>query len=167
MTTGRIVQLSVSAGGVPKLAVPTARVGPLGLEGDSQRDHEHHGGPERAVCLFAMEQIAELRAEGHPIMPGAIGENVTVEGLDWAAIVPGVRLGLGDEVVVQVTRYTSPCVNIKAVFRGGDFARVSQKVHPGSSRVYASVVTSGVLRAGDPVRVLSDSSTERSPANRR
>src|SRR5206468_11979480 len=83
LVRGRIVQISVSRGGVPKTTIEQAHVTALGLEGDAHRDREHHGGPERAVCLYALEAIASLRAEGHDIVPGAIGENVTVEGLDW------------------------------------------------------------------------------------
>ena len=151
---GRIVQLSVSNGGVPKRAVPMARITPLGLEGDAHRDGEHHGGPERAVCLFAMEAIRELQAEGHPLVPGALGENVTLEGLDWSAVQPGTRLQLGDEVVLEVTRYTTPCFNIRPAFRGGDYSLVSQKRHPGRSRVYARVIATGMLHGGDPARRL-------------
>ena len=152
--SGRIVQISVSPGGVPKTAVPAARVGELGLEGDAHRDREHHGGPERAVCLYALELIRALRAEGHAVVPGALGENVTVEGVDWAAVVPGACLALGDEVLLEVTRYTSPCANITAAFRDGDYARVSQKRHPGWSRVYTRVLTPGAIRLGDAVRLL-------------
>jgi MOSC domain-containing protein YiiM len=152
--TGRIVQLSISPGGVPKRQVPTARVTTLGLEGDGHRDAEHHGGTERALCLFSAERITALQAEGHTITPGSIGENVTVEGLDWGAVEPGRRLVLGEEVLIAITRYTSPCVNIKAVFIGGDYSRVSQKRHPGDSRVYARVVRAGSLHTGDAVRLL-------------
>ena len=152
---GRIVQISVSPGGVPKTAVAAARVTTLGLEGDAHRDREHHGGAERAVCLYAMEAIDKLRAEGHAIVPGAIGENVTVQGLDWSAIIPGCHLRLGEAVVLLVTRFTSPCTNIMPVFKGGDFSRVSEKRHPGWSRVYARVLAAGSIRQGDPVRLLS------------
>jgi MOSC domain-containing protein YiiM len=151
---GRIVQLSVSNGGVPKHAVETARVTPLGLEGDAHRNHEHHGGPARAVCLFAMEAILDLQAEGHPLVPGALGENVTIEGLDWSAVQPGTRLRLGDEVLLEITRYTTPCLNIRPAFRDGDYSRVSQKRHPGRSRVYARVVATGTVRRGDPARLV-------------
>jgi MOSC domain-containing protein YiiM len=153
---GRIVQLSVSPGGVPKRAVAQARVSRLGLEGDAHRDLEHHGGPERALCLFPLEAITALAAEGHAIAPGALGENVTTEGLDWSLVVPGAHLLLGDRVLLQVTRYTSPCHNIAPVFRGRDFSRVSQKRHPGWSRVYARVMAEGALRGGDPVRLLGE-----------
>ena len=63
---GRIVQLSVSNGGVPKRAVHHAHVTALGLEGDAHRDREHHGGPERAVCLFALAAIRGQLDEGTP-----------------------------------------------------------------------------------------------------
>jgi MOSC domain-containing protein YiiM len=134
--------------------VPEARVTHLGLEGDSH-DYQHHGGPERAVCLFSLEMIDALAAEGHAIEPGAIGENVTVEGIDWSLMTPGVRLRFGDEVVLEVTRYTSPCYKIASVFLGGEYGRVSQKLNPGWSRVYTRVLVEGALRAGDPIQVLT------------
>jgi MOSC domain-containing protein YiiM len=149
-----IAQINISPGGVPKLPVPSARVTELGLEGDTHRDPEHHGGPERALCLFALEQIRALQAEGHPVSPGTIGENLTVEGLDWERVTPGARLELGDGVVIEVTRYTSPCFNIKKSFADGDISRVSQKRHPGSSRVYARVLKTGAITQGDVVRLL-------------
>lgn len=150
----RVAQISVSAGGVPKRAVPAARVTTLGLEGDAQRNQEVHGGPERALCLFSLERIRALQAEGHPIIPGSIGENLTLEGIDWIAVAPGACLRLGGDVVVQITRYTAPCSNITSSFRDRDYARVSQKRHPGDSRVYARVVREGMLATGDPVRIL-------------
>jgi MOSC domain-containing protein YiiM len=151
----RIVQISISPGGVPKLPVPAARVTELGLEGDQHRDMEHHGGPERALCLFALEQINALQAEGHNVSPGAIGENLTIEGLDWERMTPGARLELGVSVLIEVTRYTSPCFNIKKNFADGDISRVSQKHHPGSSRVYACVLRTGSIRQGDTVRLVN------------
>ena len=154
MGAGRIAQISVSPGGVPKRPVEAAEVTASGVAGDAQRDLRYHGGPERAVCLFALETIRALQAEGHPIEPGHIGENLTLEGIDWAAVTPGVRLLLGEDVLLEVTRYTSPCANIRASFKGGDYARVSQTRHPGASRVYARVVRTGTVRRGDPVRLL-------------
>jgi MOSC domain-containing protein YiiM len=163
MGSGRIVQISVSPGGVPKRPVQSAEVTAGGVAGDSQRDLGHHGGPERAVCLFSMETIRALQAEGHPIQPGHIGENLTLEGIEWEAVTPGARLLLGEDVLLEVTRYTSPCLNIRASFVDGDYARVSQKQHPGASRVYARVVRTGVIRCGDPVRLLPASPSTLSP----
>jgi MOSC domain-containing protein YiiM len=156
--TGRIVQISVSNGGVPKIAVPSARITVDGVEGDRQRNLQYHGGPDRAVCLFSMERILDLQLEGHGIVPGAVGENVTVEGIDWDRVEPNTRLSLGDDVVLEVTKYTSPCLNIRNSFADGDSSRISQKRHAGWSRVYARVLTPGTVREGDPVRVLAEAS---------
>jgi MOSC domain-containing protein YiiM len=150
-TAPRVAQINVSPGGVPKLPVETVTIGVQGLDGDGHRDHAHHGGPDRAVCLFSLEAIEALQAEGHPIAPGTLGENLTVHGLDWPRVTPGRRLRVGPEVVLEVTRYTSPCVNITRSFLDGDYARVSQKRHPGWSRVYARVLVAGRVRRGDAI----------------
>ena len=156
--TGRIFQLNVSAGGVPKLAVREGTVNELGMVGDVQRVPVIHGGPERALCLFSLERILELQAEGHPIFPGAVGENVTISGVDWRRVVPGVQLSLGDEVLLEITSYTTPCNTIPAYFADGHFQRISQKVHPGWSRVYARVLREGKLKVGQPVKLANGSS---------
>ncbi len=135
----------------PKTPVPSADVTSAGVEGDAHRDLEHHGGPDRAVCLFSLEQIRALQAEGHPVGPGALGENVTLEGIDWTRIAPGIRLRLGQQLVLEITRYTSPCLNIRPAFSHGDYSRVSEKRHPGWSRVYARVIVAGRIQTGDAV----------------
>jgi MOSC domain-containing protein YiiM len=153
---GRIVQISISAGGVPKRPVAAARVTADGIDGDGHRNTRYHGGPDRALCLYSIERIRALAAEGHPIVPGSIGENVTIEGLEWNNVAPGTRMRLGEHVVIEVTRYTTPCFNITSSFTDGDYSRVSQKQQPGSSRVYARVLTEGVIRRDDRVRLLKD-----------
>jgi MOSC domain-containing protein YiiM len=158
---GRIVQISVSGGGVPKTSVEEAMITTAGVEGDAHRDLEHHGGPERAVCLYAMEAIRGLASEGHAVVPGTLGENVTVEGIDWTAIQPGTHLLLGERVLLQVTRYTTPCLNIKHAFRDGQFGRISHKRRPGWSRAYARVVVEGRIRCGDAAHVVDGVETER------
>lgn len=153
---GRIFQLNVSNGGVPKLAVREAVLTPEGLEGDRQRDRRYHGGPQRALCLFALERVLELQSEGHPIFPGSVGENVTVVGLEWSRLAPGARLALGGEAVVEISSYTTPCKIIAASFEGGYFKRISQKARPGDSRLYARVLRPGRLAVGQKVSLLSE-----------
>lgn len=152
---GRIFQINCSQGGVPKLAVREAVLTRLGLEGDSVAHPDIHGGPERAVCLYSLEQIQKLQREGHPIFPGSAGENLTIEGLDWSLMQPGARLELGDEVLIELTSYTSPCQTIAGSFVEGRYKRISQKVNPGESRIYARVLRSGRLAVGQRVRVLN------------
>lgn len=147
---GVIVSINISRGGVPKLPVPEAVAGPSGLDGDGQRDRRHHGGPDRALCLYSLERIEALQREGHCIAPGTTGENLTIRGLDWDAIMPGVQLRAGS-VTMEITAYASPCKSIRPSFADENSNRLSQQLHPGWSRVYARVVESGELRVGDAV----------------
>ncbi len=148
-----IVQISVNPqGGVPKNRVAHALLKTDGVEGDKQRDKRFHGGPERAVCLYSLERIQALQDEGHPIDCGTTGENLTISGLNWQEIVPGVRLQIG-EALLEISSFTTPCSNIGGSFTDGEFKRISQKVHPGWSRVYARVLQEGVVKEGDEVQL--------------
>jgi MOSC domain-containing protein YiiM len=149
-----IFQLNCSDGGVPKRPVREAELTLTGLACDSQAKRKIHGGPERALCLYALEHITELQEEGHPIFPGSVGENVTVVGLEWTTLMPGSRLALGDEVIIEITSYTTPCPTIAGSFLDGKFKRISQKKHPGGSRLYAKVIRTGRLATGQTVRLL-------------
>src|SRR4030067_3548339 len=95
---GWIFQINTSNGGVPKFSRGLAEITFDGLVGDLQRNLDVHGGPERALCLYSLERILALQAEGHPIYPGSAGENLTLSGLDWSLVYPGVRLQLGSRV---------------------------------------------------------------------
>jgi MOSC domain-containing protein YiiM len=151
-TTGTVHSINTSRGGVPKLPVESAWIDAQGVEGDAQADRKHHGGPDRAVCLFSLEVIETVAREGHAIFPGSTGENVTVAGLDWDLVRPGAVIAIGG-VELEVTDYTAPCKTIAGSFEDRAYKRISQKVHPGSSRVYARVRQPGLLRAGDEVTI--------------
>jgi len=151
-----IFQINASPGGVPKLAVSRGEITIEGLAGDRQRNRDVHGGPERALCLYSLERILALQREGHPIYPGAVGENLTIAGLDWEAVIPGLRLVIGEGVRIALTRYTDPCSTIVPAFSDRNSNRISQKLHPGWSRLYARVEQPGFIRVGDQVRIIGD-----------
>jgi len=152
---GRIVQINISDGGVPKLPVEQAEVTADGLVGDRQKNLKYHGGPDRAICLWSAEIIAQLQGEGHPIAPGSSGENLTVEGLDWEEIAIADRFQLGDTVLIEITDYAQPCRTIAKYFTGRKYGRISQKRNPGKSRLYAKVLAEGSLSLDDEVKILS------------
>ena len=155
---GRIRAINLSSGGVPKKSVDDAQVARSGIVGDAQNDTKHHGGPDRAVCLYSFELIQSLQREGHPIGIGTIGENVTVEGVNWDLVVPGARIRCGDQVELEVVSFTRPCKTIRDSFIDGLFRRISQLFHPGWSRVYARVLSEGRIRRGDRVEVIPQGS---------
>jgi MOSC domain-containing protein YiiM len=146
-------QINVSDGGVPKRPVLQGVITEQGLEGDRQNNLRFHGGRERAVCLFSAELIERLQDEGHSIDAGLTGENLTLAGVDWQQVRPGVVLSVGPEVRLEVTSYTAPCSHNGQWFVDRDFSRISQKTNPGWSRVYAKVLQGGVVRPGDEVRI--------------
>lgn len=148
MTEGELFSINTSAGGVPKFAVAEAMVTASGVFGDSHDNKKHHGGPDRAVSLFALERILALQEEGHPISTGSTGENLTLTGIDWDLVVPWCRFEIGD-ALLEVTSYTTPCRTIRDSFIDEQFVRMSQKRHPGWSRVYARVLREGTVRTGD------------------
>ena len=149
--TGRIFQINISLGGVPKLAIPQAKVTEHGVTGDRQTNQQVHGGPDRALCLYSLERLLQLQAEGHPTFPGAFGENLVISGLDWEKMQPGQRFRLGDQVLIEITRFTNPCNSLIPYFKGGQYSRISQSQHPGWSRVYARVLAGGTLLPGDVI----------------
>lgn len=149
--SGWIFQINLSDGGLPKLACQLAEVVTLGLVGDRQEETDVHGGPDRALCLYSLERILALQAEAHPIFPGAMGENLTLSGIAWELMVPGVRMRLGGNVIVELTRYTTPCNNLVPYFTDGDYSRVAQKRFPGWSRLYGRVLQVGRVQVGDRV----------------
>lgn len=156
--TGRLpypylYQINVSDGGVPKHPVLEAVITKAGVEGDRQRNLKVHGGPDRAVCLYSQDVIERLQDEGHSIEAGSSGENLTLAGLEWEKLQPGDRLQVGPEVQIEIMSYTTPCEKNAQWFLDRDIKRVSQKMNPGWSRLYAKVLREGVVRPGDEVVV--------------
>ena len=137
-------------GGVPKHSVNQAYIGKLRVEGDKQNDQKHHGGENRAVCLYSIDLITELKKEGHPIFAGSTGENITIKGQDWNKLKTGVILEIG-QAKIELTHPASPCKTIAKSFKEGNFVRISEKKHPGWSRWYSKVIKEGVVSLNDMV----------------
>ncbi len=101
-----------------------------------------------------MEAIARVAADGHTAFPGAFGENVTLEGLDWAALRVADRLAIGDGgLEIELTTNASPCTTPEHCFTDGRFALISPKVHPEDARWYARVLAEGPVAAGGRAEV--------------
>ncbi len=149
---GRVTQISASGGGVPKTAVDSATVGVRGIDGDVQATRAHHGRPWQALCLWSQEVIDGFAAAGHPIAPGNAGENITIEGVDWASLHGGTIIDIG-EVRVQLSAPAVPCAKNAQWFVDGEISLMDHDLHPGSSRWYASVLRPGTVAAGDTVTV--------------
>ncbi len=147
----KIVSININEnGGVPKHPVDSAYIGTYGVKGDKQNDLKHHGGENRAVCLYSSDLIAQLQKEGHPIFEGSTGENITIQGLDWSSLQKGDLLEIG-EVKIELTKPTPPCKTIAKSFINEKFVRISENKYPGWSRWYAKVLIEGKVGINDIV----------------
>lgn len=153
-TDGRstVVQINTSTGGVPKRPVPTATIGYSGVVGDRQGARTHHGRPWQALCLWSAEVIDALAADGHPIAPGCAGENLTLRGIDWSLIRPGVRLRIGT-ALAEASAWAIPCRKNAVWFSDGDYRRLGHE-HGPVSRIYATVIEPGEVATDDEVTLV-------------
>ena len=146
-----MVSVNVSPGGVPKHPIAGARVGSVGLDGDSHVSPKH-GGPLKAVCLYAVEPIERIAGEGHQAFPGSYGENLTLAGLDWGSLRTGDRLRLGHAgPLLELTDNATPCAKQAHWFIDERIDRISALLYPDDARWYASVVEEGPVAPGDEV----------------
>jgi MOSC domain-containing protein YiiM len=159
--TGLVVQVSISAGGVPSHAIDTGSVTKRGIEGDGWRHPQFHGTPKRTILLITSESVDELVAQGFPVYYGALGENFTTRGLDRRSLRIGQRFQAG-EAVIELTEVRFPCGTLSVYGPGIQAAIYDERVlrrdaaSPvwGMSGFYASVAEPGLVRPGDSIALL-------------
>ena len=159
--TGTVVQVSVSQGGIPKLAILSAELTQTGIAGDAWR-YPFHGGRRKATLLITIEGIDELIAQGFSLFPGALGENLTTRGLDRRELRIGQRFRVG-EAEIELTQIRTPCATLDVYGSGIQAAIDDARIQAGDpesqrwglSGFYASVVRPGMVRAGDTIAPLS------------
>jgi MOSC domain-containing protein YiiM len=156
------VQVNISSGGVPKRPVAEAVVTPLGIRGDSHDHPQIHGGPRKALLLMAMETIEQLKARGYPLFAGALGENITMRGIDPKQLRAGHQFRLGT-AVIELTKLRVPCATLDVYgpeIRGEIFdaqVKAGDAASPrwGMSGFYAKVLADGLVRPGDPIELMA------------
>jgi MOSC domain-containing protein YiiM len=129
-------------------------VGPLGLVGDDQADPSVHGGLAKAVYAYPVEHLPfwteQRRSQGvslfeETLLPGFMGENISIEGLLEDAVWIGDELLLPD-CVLRVTAPREPCFKFNAVMGLNTAGRLMMQQHcPG---FYLAVAQPGSIEAG-------------------
>ena len=145
----RVVAVCTSAGGVPKHPLLEAEVTVAGIRGDLHA-HEKHNRLDRALSLFDLEALQQLIAEGFPLEPGTIGENLTVEGLHVQDLPVGTMLGIGD-VVMRLEVPRKPCYVLDVID-----PRLKEVI-AGRCGYMASVLRGGLIRPGMTVSAIGSS----------
>lgn len=159
--TGTILQVNVSRGGIPKRPVAEALLATQGILGDACAHPEIHGGPQQAVLIITSEGIAELVAQDFPLYHGALGENLTTEGLDRRQMRPGQRYRVG-MTMLEITKVRVPCSTLDVYGPGIQKALYDAEVKAGNfsssrwglSGFYARVVRPGVIRPHDIITLV-------------
>lgn len=143
---GRVVAISISEDrGMPKSNVPAAILRPgWGIEGDA-----HAGGWHRQVSLLAIESIEKMRVKGLNVGPGAFAENITTASVDLPRLGLGSRIRIG-RAELEVTQIGKECHARCAIFEAaGDCVMPREGV-------FARVLAGGLIRVGDPIRVVHE-----------
>jgi MOSC domain-containing protein YiiM len=143
--------------GLPKQAVPELRITSTGAEGDYNhyRATTLKGDPDQAILLVTQELLSQLRAEGWPVEPGHLGENITLDRVSESELRPGTRVRVA-EVVLEVTKPCDPCTELHSLpyvgaRRGKEFVRALVN----RRGWYARVLVPGMVTVNAPVQVLS------------
>jgi len=160
--TGVVLQVSISAGGVPNHAIARGDVTVRGIGGDGWRHPQFHGIPKRAILLITSEGLDEIIAMGFPVYPGALGENLTSRGLDRRALRIGQRFRCG-AATIQLTEPRFPCGTLSVYGQGIQTAIYDARAMKadsssevwGLSGLYASVIQPGIVRPGDALALIA------------
>ena len=163
--TGRV--LSVNVGGVRefddegrraksaiwKYPVPDrVRVRGVNLQGDDQADRAVHGGADKAVYAYAVEDQRWWESQiGRPLEYGELGENLTTEGIDITNAVVGERWEVGS-VLLEVSDPRVPCWKLAHRMEDPLFPR--RFTAAGRPGTYLRILEEGELGAGDEIRVV-------------
>jgi MOSC domain-containing protein YiiM len=147
MTKGKIVAVCISdTKGVRKAPCPSGSfLEDYGMADDAHADQ----GIKRQVSLLSVGSIEKMKAMGLNVGPGDFAENLTVEGLEIYTLIPGTRLAVGGEVILEISQIGKACHAGCAIFK-----EVGKCIMP-KEGVFATVVKGGEIRAGDPVDVLA------------
>ncbi len=119
----------------------------LGLEGDGH-DHEKHRTPIQAVSILDLEVLEAIADESGVLLPpGALGENLTLQGVSVQLLAEGDRLAFEGGVELRITRVRPPCYvldPLSPLFKKTLWNRIG---------MYASVITPGSLVVGQAITV--------------
>lgn len=124
----------------------------INLEGDDQADREVHGGPDKAVYAYALEDLKWWENQlGHTLEYGQFGENLTTEGLNVNDALVGERWEVGS-TVLEVSEPRVPCWRLGVRMKDKMFPRLfTEAMRPGP---YLRIIVEGDIGAGDEIGVV-------------
>lgn len=139
-----------------KKPVQNAFLSKDGFHGDGVANTTHHGGMDRAVCIYPYEHYAHWEKEfGIQLPPAAFGENLTMTNMLEENIHIGDIIRIG-EAVVQVTQGRVPCNTIDRRLEMAPFLKAM--VTTGFTGYLCRVLQEGLVTVDDQAIVIESDS---------
>jgi MOSC domain-containing protein YiiM len=114
------------------------------------------------LLLISLADLATLQSAGYSVSPGALGENLTVEGIDFRQLRAGQRFRAGG-AIIELTRLRRPCLNLD-VYNSPEIEPIQQRLFDERAKAgdpttprwamggfYAAVLQPGLIRQGDTI----------------
>ncbi len=114
-----------------------------GIEGDAKGGHAG-----RQLNIMSYETLTNLRVQGFYTEPGQMGEQIVIHQLDVDNLPAGARLQLGAQAIIQIVKPRTGCDRFERC------QRKPRTAAAGQMGMMADVIVGGVIRVGDPVKVL-------------
>ncbi|OCX60076.1 MOSC domain-containing protein [Lysinibacillus sp. AR18-8] len=138
--------------GIEKQRVQEVYLSSQGFEGDDVADKKHHGGPDRAVCLYPAEHYIQWEQElGKTLPVAAFGENLTVTNMLEADVCIGDIYKIGD-AVIQVTQGRIPCSTIDRYTEANTLLK--RLIETGYTGFLARVLEEGTICADSTIELV-------------
>ena len=143
---GRVIAVCISKEkGTQKHRIPEGEF----IEEWGIKDDAHAGKWHRQVSLLSYDKIQEFRAKGAEIEDGAFGENLVVEGFDFAKLPVGTKFRCND-VVLEMTQIGKKCHHGCAIFQ-----KMGDCIMPREG-VFTRVLHGGVIHEGDELVIIEE-----------
>lgn len=138
--------------GIEKQRVQEVYLSSQGFEGDDVADKKHHGGPDRAVCLYPAEHYIQWEQELGKTLPiAAFGENLTVTNMLEADVCIGDIYKIGD-AVIQITQGRIPCSTIDRYTEANTLLK--RLIETGYTGFLARVLEEGTICADSTIELV-------------
>jgi MOSC domain-containing protein YiiM len=122
----------------------------INLAGDDQADRRVHGGPDKAVYAYAVEDYDWWASSTGALTAGTFGENLTTRGIDLNCCHIGDRWHVGS-AILEVSQPREPCFKLGIRMSDDHFpGKFAAAARPG---VYLRIITAGVVTPGDTIEV--------------
>lgn len=116
-----------------------------GLKDDAHGNSKTH----RQVSLLALESIKKMQDMGLQVAEGDFAENITTAGVDLLALPIGVKIRVGEEVVLEITQHGKVCHAPCEIYRQAGTCIMPKE------GIFAKVLHGGIVKSGDPIKMQS------------